>query len=308
MIVDAIYAQLKQKYGKVKIGGAKAYRIACPTCDSRDQKKFKRYVSKFTGKSWCYICNEDLSSLQVLGDGFIPPSSTPRVEEVEEENPEARILPGSKFIPLHLLSDQHPAKLFLAKDFLTDYKKYYDDYRIIYCPSDGGKIFNKFPFISSGDRLIFPVMFKGEFVGWQMRSIPGTTYGDLDTVVKYYHLFPKGSYLYNYDQAIDYESVVVVEGVKKALKFPNAVATWGKGISPDQRQLLFNWKNITIMYDSEPEAQQVGKDLEFSLRNNGRRALNINLGKYGIPSPDEAPAEQLESILAAEWTAYLNEK
>lgn len=294
---------LIKKFGKVKRAAKNQLRICCPTCSSKsNSKKMKRYVSMTTLRSWCYICGLDLSGQTLLGGEYSPVADSLRFEvEDRKENPMARKLPGSKFIPINKLPTTHPAICFLFKDWLYDLEKYYRDYGVVYCPSDCGQVFGSHPFISSGDRIIFPTIFKGKMVGWQMRSIPGTTYGDREDVVKYYHLFSKGDYLYNYDNAKKQPLVVLVEGVKKALKLPYAVASWGKNISPNQVQLLYGWQNIVVMLDSELEAQHIGESLALTFRQAGKNAININLKNHGFPSPDEATTEQLETIILTEW-------
>lgn len=300
---EVIKAALIKRYGEVKPTSSGWYRIPCPTCEKKDRRKCKRYVSPQYFTSNCFICNVKLSRDELLGDmgNIILTSEKPVIIE-KPENPNARILPGYRFIPVDKLPTDHPAIAFLAKDHLTDLKRYAEIHKIVYCPSDAGKQFASRPFISSADRLIFPVYFKGEMVGWQMRSIPGTVYGDMADVVRYYHLFNKGKYLYNYDQAIGYKSVILVEGVKKALKLPNAVASLGKNLSAQQIQLLHGWRDIIILLDADSPAQQIGKSLEAGLRSCGKRALNIDLEKHNLHSPDEATSDQLSYIICKEWS------
>ncbi len=213
----------------------------------------------------------------------------------------ARVLPGKNLIPVNQLPEEHPAIRFLYKDYLFDLQRYYQDYGIVFCSGDSGVVFNSRPFITSAERLIFPVWFKKELVGWQMRSLPGTTYGDRTDVVKYYHLFNKGSVLFNYDLAKQFDTVILVEGVKKALKLPNAVACFGKDVTDRQVQLLSEWPNIIVCLDSQDVAQTIGRDIVLSLSGMGKRTININLAPYGFPSPDEMTSEQLFSIVTHEW-------
>lgn len=307
MFDSALVEQLlKQRYGKVKPGGAKYWRICCPTCSSRDSKKMKRYVSKRSLFTFCYICEQPLSLEELMrgAAGTVVPVKIR--EEEPKENPMARIMPGRRFIPVNQLPSDHPAIRFLAKDHLHELDRYSLEYGIVFCPSDAGQVFCQSPYITSAERLIFPVYFNRELVGWQMRSIPGTVYGDYPNQVKYYHLFPKGSYLFNYDNARKYDSVVLVEGVKKALKFCNGVAAFGKHLAPPQVQLMHAWKNIAIMLDAEESAQRLGMELTYGFRAAGINCININPGNYGLPSPDEGTKEQLFSILTEEWCAYFN--
>lgn len=295
--------RLREKFGEVKLASNGWVRITCPTCLPKDRRKFKRYVH--LDKLWnkCYICEMPMQRDELVGDSFIQVSQPSGVtlDEPRKEHPMAKTLPGSRFIPVNQLPVEHLAVKFLHKDYLFDLDRYYNDYGIVYCPCDGGVTFCSRPFISSAERLIFPVRFKGEMVGWQMRSIPGTVYGDRPDTVKYYHLFHKGSVLFNYDNARNYQTVVLVEGVKKALKLPNAVACFGKDVTPTQVQLLSQWSNIIVCLDSQDVAQAIGQGIATSLQGIGRKAINVNLGPYGFPSPDEMTTDQLSFVLFNEW-------
>lgn len=303
----AAIARLRERFGQVKAASHGWVRIPCPTCHSKDRKKMKRYVRPDTLYSKCYICEMPMQRDELVGDAFIQvrnPKKSDIPDEPRKENPWAKKMPGSRFIPVNQLGLTHPAVQFLHKDFLFDLDRYSNDYGMVYCPSDAGVTFNSKPYTTSADRLIFPVKFKGEMVGWQMRSIPGTVYGDRLDVIKYYHLFNKGSCLFNYDIAKNYHSVVLMEGVKKALKLPNGVACFGKDITEKQVQLLADWDEIIICLDAQDVAQTIAKGVETTLRHYGKKALNVNLGKYGFPSPDEMTSDELNFILYGEWINY----
>jgi DNA primase len=92
-----------------------------------------------------------------------------------------------------------------------------------------------------------------------------------------------------------------VEGVKKALKLPNAVATFGKGISPAQKQLIQEWKKITLMLDGEDQTQALAQELASEFKYNGRQVVNVDLREYGLTSPDEGTVEQLKQIVNDLW-------
>ncbi len=303
MTADELLQKLKAIHGKAKHGGSGWIYIPCPTCTTKDRKKNKRCVSNSNMFSKCWICQVPMLVSDLIHDvGFVATVSEPGDDVIDEENPLARVMPGSRFIPVNELDNDHPAVKFLYKDYLFDLNDYAER-GIVYCPADGGMILRgSNPFISTAERLIFPVQFKKEMVGWQSRSLPGTVYGDRKDCLKYYHLFPKGKYLYNYDQAKEYEIVILVEGVKKALKLPNAVASWGNCVSYAQIQLLLEWKNIVVMLDGDDDSQVMARKLAAGLQEN-RNVININLGEYNIPSPDEATQEQLLEIVTTKCRA-----
>ena len=114
-------------------------------------------------------------------------------------------------------------------------------------------------------------------------------------------MYPKGNYLYNYDIAKEYTNVVVVEGVKKSWKFPNAVATLGKGITEKQIKLLGEWDEITLMYDGEDVTQAKARALVEQFQILDKKCINIDPRKYGFASPDEMTEEQAQEIVYKEW-------
>ena len=114
------------------------------------------------------------------------------------------------------------------------------------------------------------------------------------------HLFPKGNHLFNYAFAKTYKDVVVVEGVKKALKLGNSVATLGKGISHNQKQLIQEWKTITLVLDGEEKTQELAREIQHEFTTNGRRCINVDLRDYGFESPDDTTTEQLQYIIQQE--------
>ena len=303
---STLVEDLKKKFGKVKVHG-EWISIPCPTCQPKDRPKMKRYLSTNAYTSNCFICGikQDISFLLNSVD-YIPAKIVTDYEEEDKGvDPRSLVLPYVKAIPVNQLSNDHPAIKFLHKDYLYDLDTYAMQYKMVYVPYEGGMILhNGSKFITSAERLVFPVYFEQKLVGWQMRSLPGTFYGDLKEDVRYYHIFNKGSYLYNYDQAKLHSRVVVVEGVKKALKFPNGVATWGSGISRKQLKLIQEWKEIVMLLDSDEgnNTQQKARGFVEGINVGGSsRAINVDLKKYGVSSPDDLPANILKLIVDEEW-------
>ncbi len=298
-----LYSLLKERYGKVNKTTGGWLQIPCPTCTPKNARKMKRYVSVFNLYNKCWICETPLSKEELIGNTVINYKPTLKVEDVEKQrHPLADKIPYRRAIPINELPPAHPAVKFLNKDHLHDLNELYKSNGIVYVPVDGGYIFRTTaPYTTSAERIIFPVHYKGNFVGWQMRSVPGTFYGDRPDVVRYYHLFDKGKFLYNYDNAIKEEMVVLTEGAKKALKFKCGVATLGKSITSTQLQLLQNWKYVVVMLDTEKEAQEIALSCVEQLNNGTTQAINVNLAEYGYESPDEATSEELAEITIKAW-------
>jgi hypothetical protein len=128
------------------------------------------------------------------------------------------------------------------------------------------------------DRLIIPIWWDGQMIGWQARAI--TRGAD----PKYYTMpgFPKQKILYNGDRAKQFNFGVIVEGVFDAFSVGNcAVATLGHKLSWSQRELLSKWfgdKSVCLLYD--PDAV---KDIELNLH------LMRGMFKGGIFSVSLAP-------------------
>ena len=307
MNANQLEAILTRRYGKVKRSG-RYLRIPCHTCAAQDRNKMKRHVPVNGMVSHCFICNEHVPVQDLVGDGcmvtFVPKSAAEQAAE-RIEDPRAAVMPGHSFIPVDQLPEEHPAVQFLFRDQLYDLEAYSANHGICYCPADQGIVLCGKPYVTSAERLIFPVRFEGRLVGWQARAIPGTFFGDRPDGLKYYHVFDKGRRLFNFDAARQNKLVVVVEGVKKALKFGDlGVATFGCGVSTTQLNMLAqHWEDIVVMLDAEDHNGTQKKALEMTqaLRMLGRRAINVDLRRYGAVSPDELSSEQLLDITQQEW-------
>jgi hypothetical protein len=306
---------LQERHGRVKDAPHGGIRIKCPTCDAGKSREMKRYIYPNSYYSKCYIC-EELLEVKDLCGGEVKYERSATVEE--PEHPQAREMPLEKAFRLDELPLDHPAIKFFMKDHLYEFEKYSTEYGILYIPVDGG-IDIKFPNTTfrSSEALVFPVALDHEIVGWQLRYLPGSWYGDkmISKGIKYMHVFPKGNYLYNFDKARKHDHVIVVEGVKKALKADNAVATWGKGLSERQKDLICKWDRITLMLDGDDKTQSmcVGlkEELKYKMKEMGghlkgtvvsdKQIVNVDLRKYGFPSPDEMTKEQVAQVVEDAW-------
>lgn len=297
---------LKRRFGTIKRGNNNWVRVKCPTCTPKDALKLKRGINLKTLSTNCFICQKPLSIEQMFGGIKVEASTDIAFEE--KEHPQSRQWPCKAVIPVSALEKDHPAVQFLAKDHLTDLTELYMEYGVGYILAEDAidVTFEKHSGpptrISTANALVFPVHYKKEFIGWQLRYVPGTPNGIRMGKMKYLHVFQKGKYLYNYDRAKEFNSIVVVEGVKKAWKFPNGVATLGKGITHTQIQLIQQWNEIILMYDAGDKTQQQARKLAEEIRLNGRKCVNIDPEKYGFDSPDEMTAEEAQGIAFTEWT------
>lgn len=303
MTADGIYQLLKTRFG-AKRGNGDWVRIRCPTCTPNDAIKMKRGVNVKSLATNCFICRAPLSLTQLFGTDMIVGASGP-IEE-PKEHPQAREWPCNSYVPISALPSDHPAVKFLEKDHILDRTDLYIKYKVGFIPYAEAKdiIFEKddgsCSKLSVGDSLIFPVFQYGKFIGWQCRFVPGTWHGEKMGKMKYLHVFHKGKCLYNFDNASEFSSVVVVEGVKKAWKFPNGVATFGKGLTDTQIQLIQKWKEVIFMFDGEDDTQKKIQELAAVIAK-GKRCINIDPRDYGFASPDEMTHEQAQMIVADAW-------
>jgi hypothetical protein len=294
---------LKTKFGGVKSVSGGGYRVVCPTCDPKNAKKMKRYINPGWAQSNCFVCDEAIPLEQLLGENVKFERREDGLDD-DEENKYAKSLPYNSAVKLSEIQDKmHPVIQFMLKDHLGNFD-YYDSLGIRYIPMNGGiniHFDNSSFVVNTAESLFLPVFSKdNNFAGWQLRFIPGTWNGDRFQFMRYMHLFNKGKHLFNYAFAKNYPSVVVVEGVKKALKLANAVATLGKGISETQKQLIQEWRHITLILDGEDSTQELARDIQYEFIQNGRNCVNIDLRKYGYDSPDETPTEVLQTIIKTE--------
>lgn len=103
------------------------------------------------------------------------------------------------------------------------------------------------------DRIIVPFYIYDRLVFWQARATWESSDKDFKKVLN-----PKGvsarHVLYNFNTAKDYEEIVLVEGFIDAVKVgPNAMATNGKSLHPEQAMWLLETKakTITLVWDKD---------------------------------------------------------
>lgn len=302
MTDNEIVSLLKTRFGNVKRANGGWVRFKCPTCTSHDAAKLKRGLHLQTLRTHCFICEKPLELTQIFGNIPIEKPAGGDVVYEEKEHPQAREWPCKAIVPVSALPKDHPAIKFLNKDHLFDMTKLAMDFEVGFiCAEDAKEIKFENSVMLAAEALVFPVYFKKEYVGWQIRFIPGTKFGDRMQKMKYLHVFHKGKYLYNYDKAKEYKSIVVVEGVKKSWKFPNGVATWGCGISEQQINLIQQWDEIAFMYDGDDKIQAKMTMLADLIELNKKKVIVIDPRNHGFLSPDEMTEAQAQEIVYKEW-------
>lgn len=118
--------------------------------------------------------------------------------------------------------------------------------------TDEAKETLKLGYDPESQRLIFPVFWRGDLVGWQKRA----TLPHQEPKYKNSWGFPKSETLYNFDHARAYPRVCVVESpmsVAKAvsLGIPNVVGTHGAKVSQDQMDTLKSFEVVYLWFDRD---------------------------------------------------------
>ena len=149
------------------------------------------------------------------------------------------------------------------------------------------------------DRVVLPHFMKGTLVGWVARKIQ-----DVPGVPKYRNSkgFPRGAWLYNLDDAKQFDHVYVVESpmsvlVLKSRGINNVVATFGAKVDAQQIGLLRNFSKVTIFMDGDLPGRNAACNLVEQLK------LYTKVAVIETPD-DEDPATLLEipsAMNSMEW-------
>ena len=138
------------------------------------------------------------------------------------------------------------------------------------------------------DRVVLPHFMRGKLIGWVARKLE-----DVPGVPKYRNSkgFPRGSWLYNLDNAMMYDEIYVVESpmsvlVLKSRGIDNIVATFGAKVDKQQINLLRNFSKVNIFMDGDAPGRMATEHLIEELQN------YTKLGIIATPD-DEDPATML---------------
>jgi hypothetical protein len=296
----ALYGALVQRYGEVRISNpgqpylvkqtldplrpqgyvntcvdpGEYYVICCPQCgDSR----FRLYVNhrfcttegtRLFGRHLIHCFNEgcDLSNFSklILQPGKYPAASAVLMPTTATEFKKAT-MPG-RCIPIDALPPSHPAVRYITVERKNpagfpapfDLSYLHREWGVCYCEEAERNKGYATEFVTG--RLIIPIWWDGQLVGWQARAITK------DADPKYYTMpgLPKQRILFNGDRARKFPFCVVVEGVFDAFTVGAcAVATLGHKLSWTQRELLSKWFGngaVCLLYDPDAVA-----DIELNL-------------------------------------------
>lgn len=248
-----------------RISSGEEYAICCPVCK---ETRFRLSVNHMFGElvdgvrifpAHCW--NEECSVVKILTDLYeefcdIPEDElgvskgiasviapTFSLEEVAKECTE-NLLKLDGIVRVDTLPEDHPAVRYLRnRNF--DPKVLGPLRGIGYCDNDQYKA------RQAHKRITIPILYKGRYVGWQARAIPGWTKLTLDPRKEgkawpyqepKYWTSPgtrKSFFLYGYDQALAFDTVLVSEGPTDAWRAGACgMAILGRMLSVYQMKML----------------------------------------------------------------------
>lgn len=167
-----------------------------------------------------------------------PPGPTIRIDELAERDP------------------RHPAVVFLQERGF-DCDRLGRIYHVGYCSDSHYGL--------ASNRIIIPVYDRGLYVGWQARYIGDPPKG----VPRYWTSpgMPRRLLAYNFDVAVQHQTVVIVEGPTDVWQFgPQALALFGKTMHADlvtrlkcALNRLGNNQTIVVLLDPDQDAREKEK-------------------------------------------------
>ena len=168
-------------------------------------------------------------------------------------HPKTIVLPNH-FIPLTALPKDNPGNMYAKSRGLTD--EDIKEFKISYSFLD--------------KRIIFPVYFEGNPIGWQGRDVSGRSdkdkkypkalTGPSSSVGK--EGFKKSIVFYGWDRIKDAKFVTIVEGPIDCIKgkIANAIALFGKQMSDTQFRRLITLRNLKVVFialDSDAKVERI---------------------------------------------------
>jgi hypothetical protein len=183
--------------------------------------------------------------------------------------------PGT-VVRIDTLPNEHPANVYLISRGFNP-RTIGRFYKVHYCV-EGNKICK--------DRLIVPIYHNQKMVGWQARAIFDCDWKQ-SLFPKYYTApgTPRREILYNFDNAIKYNTGIIVEGVTDVWKVgPQAVCTFGANITLEQQRLFqrgFKDNNGLLFYD--PDVREKLKEKTDLLIDSMRKKLNSGFCAVYLP-------------------------
>lgn len=262
-----------------KTEGGEEYNVCCPFCND---KGFHLYLNYTYGKTnykgyrefatahcfhGCLDKPENRDELYRMLYAF-PMKQSISVIVTRSEEPERVILPPGKMVLLSQLSREHPAVKYLC-DGRNFPLSLLDFYGVSYC-------YESLTNPLSVGRIIIPIWFKGEYKGWQSRMIGDGLKGPKYVIAPG---MKKAKLIYNYDNAVLQDHVVICEGVTDAWRVGAAgVCLFGKSVSSEQLRLIKEgWADKDICLLLDPDAEKETQSLFEKLKQECKNVFIVKL-------------------------------
>jgi DNA primase len=145
-------------------------------------------------------------------------------------------------------------------------------------------------------RLILPITLRGRLVSWVGRDVTGRSEIKYRNLEEEKSILPAKNTLYGFDEAPPGSNIVVVEGPLDQIRLgAGSVATYGTAWTDRQVTLLreLNPNSVTILYDSEIEAQKSAKQLARQIWFANCEVVELN----GVKDPGELTVEQGKELM-----------
>jgi len=147
-------------------------------------------------------------------------------------------------------------------------------------------------------RIVIPIVYHGKIVSYQARDITGKSDLPYRACPMEEEALHHKHTLYALD-LVGGDSCAVVEGVADAWRLgPDAVGTFGTGYTTPQANLIIKrFKRVFIVFDPEPIAQSVARDLAYVIGNAGREAVLVELGEEDGEDPGDMDQDDADALM-----------
>ena len=297
------------KFKEIRIDPGEQYRVCCPACEDRYHRLYVSHMwntldqygqKKFRGLVNCFNEHCDLSFLENELRVYVSLRKQLVIKSNNKPQSFSEVkLPGL-CVPLSSLPKNHKALVYIEKRKF-DPLQLEKDWSVCYCESAPRDNEGRIPGTSiyAGlvqDRLVIPIFWQGQMVGWQARELHD------EGNIKYYTMpgLNKQYLLFNGDRAKQYRFGVIVEGVFDAFRVgARAVALLGKTMSLHQQTLVHTfWQFGALAIMLDPDAVEDMEHLSQIMKPSSFRWGTFSVLLPYDCDPADMAYDELWSIIA----------
>lgn len=297
------------KYKEVRIDPGEQYRVCCPACNDHYHRLYVSHMwntvdqygnKKYKGLVHCFNEQCDLSWLEDELRLYVSMRKKLVIKaDVQPRGFSEVRLPGL-CVPLSSLPKNHKALAYIERRKF-DPAQLEKEWSVCYCESASKDTEGRIPGTNIyanlvHERLIVPIFWNNQMVGWQARACHD------NTDIKYYTMpgLNKQYLLYNGDRARQYRFGVIVEGVFDAFRVgPRAVALLGKTMSLHQQTLVHTfWQFGALAIMLDPDAVEDMEHLSAIMKPSSFRWGTFSVLLPYDCDPAEMAYDELWQIIA----------